>query len=245
MSLSMSQSRVLKVVSAILLGLATLVLLGCFLLWFSVGTDYHANAMRGQLGPSLLWLFALLAILNLAWAIRLAFRTPIDRDKKHVLIGWAVLAIVAATPILTQDISTGYHVRFFIADQEYSIPWQYNPINGKSEPGGTYFVIHVSHPDLIGQYSAGDKYGDSQLTVSRNVRDSRNRSESFVDLDSCTGAACTLGGMKNNAFFTDGEFLYFVHHQGVRTRRLSFESQEELAALKASLVSLFDSFKVD
>lgn len=231
-----------KIPSPALLAFITLLILGCFGVWYVIGEGYHPNAMRGRLGPSLLWLFALVAFINLAWA-NIPSKSATERFKKE-RIAWSVLVAVVALPLLTQYISTGYRVHYFIGDQEYSIPWKYDPGNGKSEPGGTHFVIHVSYPDLIGYYADGDMYRQSGFVVSRAVREARTPDEKYsVNLDACGGEACTLDLAKNTGFFVEGEFLYSISNQGTFSP-LRLEDPQKLAGLKAALVNLFNSFKV-
>jgi hypothetical protein len=65
--------------------------------------------------------------------------------------GMFLLAVVSFLPLLPK-IDSGYRQVYWLGEARHQIPWQYGPYNGSPDPGGKYFLVKVSVPDLVPVY---------------------------------------------------------------------------------------------
>ncbi len=115
-----------------------------------VSEFYHPMAVRGDLfvplryGSIVLLVLAAVGVLGFWLGSR-----PLSR--RHYQGGLIVIAIAACLPFLPR-MDSGFHQHYWLGETRYEIPWQYSPYNGSPEPGGKYFRVKVSMPDLVPRY---------------------------------------------------------------------------------------------
>ena len=93
---------------------------------------------------------------------------------------------------------------------------------------GTYFVIHVSYPDFVPQYTNSDNYYyKGGLTLSKAEEGSKTvNSDVFGESCSDEKMICErLVSASNTQFFQDG-FIYSIHYQGQEV--IKFEDKQEV-----------------
>lgn len=221
----------------IILFTLSIVWLGYVWLGLSVGAFYHPNAHAGNYGLHFWWVFALLVLVNL---IVSTFLVKKRDNKKRIAVGsLAVFILLTTSQFFLSSVERNHNITYFIGEQEYSIPWTYNPINGSEEIGGDYFVVKVSYPAFRPQYE-DESYFDSGVTLSKAVSGSRNFagrelvSECEIGIDNF----CQPFG---TGYFVDGDFTYTFHRQG--SQGGSFTSVDEIETFKQNAVDLFASFE--
>ena len=100
---------------------------------------------------------------------------------------------------------------------KYSIPWQYNPINGSSKQNGKYFIVHASYPDFAEQYYAQD-YNKHLLNLGIHSLDDNERVKYGSSLDDmCSEDGCGglgLGIVRYPYYFVENGFIYTVYYGG-------------------------------
>jgi hypothetical protein len=114
--------------------------------------------------------------------------------------------------------------------------------DGSETVGGAYFVIHVSHPDLVAQYTNDDFYRSGSLTLSKAEEGSRFAAGDIFG-ESCLEerTICeNLDSGSNTQFVQDG-FIYSIHYQGQKV--IEFEDRQEVDDFKNEIVQLFRSFQ--
>lgn len=224
----------------LLLGTLSLLLIGYWYIGSSIGTFYHPNATEGNWGLKYSWVFILLIVANLALTIYLN-RTKASGNK-IVLIGLSILIVLFAFMNISTMFERKHSVTYYIGSQSYEIPWEYNPINGSGAIGGTYFVIHVSYPDFVAQYTNSDFYRNGGLTLSKAEEGSKTVSDDTFG-ESCTDekTICEMLGSASNAQFIQDGFIYSIHYQGREV--IKFENKQEVDDFKSKIVQLFSSFQ--
>ena len=221
-----------------LLTILTFLTLGISLLQGAIGGFYHPNATEANYGLKYLWIFELTLFVNWLFAVYVAIRDKTDSKLKKLSMTFAVFLFVVLTFFVLYAVPRSYHAEYYIGQEKYSIPWQYNPINGSKAPGGKYFVIHVSYPDLRGQYENPDnRY---ELTLAKYTIGEKEKVGVSLD-DLCLSEnECSGLSYASNTYFVDNGFIYHIHYQG---ETITFKNRNELRKFGASIVSLFDSFK--
>ncbi|GEM_PF-6898836 len=162
----------------ILLGILTLLALGCgFVLWFAAAYD-NSNYVEEHYGLKYILAFGSAIFLNWLFALYTAIRRT-EYGKCRKLI-WSTIifgVIIGVFFISLFSIPRNYHVNYYLGQERYSIPWQYDPINGSAMPGGKYFVMSVSYPEFKPEYE-DENFRDHELGISRHTED-----ESFKAVD--------------------------------------------------------------
>ena len=228
-----------------LLTIATFVFLGFWYIGQEIGRFYHPNSIEGRYGSKYLWVFELAIFLNWLYIIYVAIRGVAETKLKKLGVSTVIFLLLIVGFYAANLIPRNYHVNYYLGQERYSIPWQYNPINGSAIPGGNYFVIHVSFPEFTGQYE-NQNYYERQMTLSKNILDEKNITGIAID-DPCI-ALSKCGGVdiipdaSSNTYFVDNGFIYLVHYQG---KTISFQNNGGLEKFKESVVDLFDSFKTE
>lgn len=222
----------------VILTIATFALLGFWILNGSIGGFYHPNAIEGKYGSAYLWVFELAVLLNWLYIIYIAIRGAAETKLRKIGISAVIFLLLIAGFYVANLIPRNYHAEYYIGQEKYSIPWQYNPINGSTKPNGKYFVIHVSYPDFSGQYSAEDYY-KHELTLAKYIFDEKDKIGTSLD-EMCYEESCGGLSYASNTYFVDKGFIYHIHYQG---DTVVFRDRSELNAFKKSIVNLFDSFK--
>lgn len=228
----------------IILTIATFGMLGFWLLHAVVGGFYHPNALVGSYGSKYVWVFALAVFSNWLCIIYIAIRGTTETKLRKLAISAVVFLLLVAGFFVGLLIPTNHRVEYYIGQQKYSIPWQYNPINGGSEPNGRkFFVIHVSYLDFSGECSSED-YRKSGLTLVKHIYDDESMKGigTRISLDTCTEEACGSLGIypRPNSYFVESGFMYAISYHGVLVH---FRDKGELVKFKKSVTDLFDSFK--
>ena len=226
--------------SVFLLGTLSLLFVGYWYIGSLVGTSYHPNAIQGNWGLKYGWVFILLIVTNLIVTIYLNRKSVLTN--KIVLIGLSILIVLFALMNISTMFEREHSVTYFIGSQSYEIPWEYNPINGSGAVGGTYFVIHLSYPDFVAQYTNSDFYRNGGLTLSKAEEGSKTVSDDTFG-ESCTDekTICEMLGSASNAQFIQDGFIYSIHYQGREV--IKFENKQEVDDFKSKIVQLFSSFK--
>lgn len=120
-----------------------------------VSEFYHPMAARGDLfGPLRSGAIAL-PVLATVGMLGLWFRRR-PLSPRHYQGGLIVLTIAACLPLLPK-MDSGFHQHYWLGENRYEIPWQYSPYNGSPAPGGKYFLVKVSVPDLVPGYETREK----------------------------------------------------------------------------------------
>jgi hypothetical protein len=229
----------LIIVAVVFVTIATFASLGASLLNDSIGGFYHPNAIEGNYGRKYSWVFELLVFLNWLYMMYVVVRSTTETKLKTIGASAVILVLIIAGHNMANLVPRNHHAEYFIGKEKYSIPWQYNPINGSSKPNGEYFVIHASYPDFTGQYAAKDYY-KQQLTLSKSVFHEERRVGSSIDDTICHEGVCGGLSPSSNMHFVEGDFIYQIHYQG---EAVIFRSKSELDEFKEAIIELFDSFK--
>ncbi len=222
----------------VILSIATLALLVFWFLNQSIGGFYHPNAIEGNYGTKYLWVFELAVFLNWLYIIYIAIRGASETKLRKLGISAVILLLLVDGFYLAALVPRAYHAEYFLGQEKYSIPWQYNPINGSDTPGGKYFVVHVSYPGFTGQYS-DEGYYQHQLTLAKCIFDEKEKIGTSLD-EMCYEETCGGLSYASNTYFVDNGFVYHIHYQG---DTVVFHNRDELNAFKKSIVDLFDSLK--
>lgn len=223
-----------------LLGTLSLLFVGYWYIGSSVGTFYHPNATEGNWGLKYSWVFILLIVTNLV--VTLYLNRKRTSGNKIALAGLSIFIALFALMNISTMFEREHSTTYFIGNQSYEIPWEYNPINGSGAVGGTYFVIHVSYPDFVAQYSNSDFYRNGGLTLSKAEEGSRTVSDDTFG-ESCTDekTICEMLGSASNAQFIQDGFIYSIHYQGREV--IKFEDKQEVDDFKNKIIQLFSSFQ--
>lgn len=224
----------------VLLGTLSLLFVGYWYIGSSAGTFYHPNATEGNWGLKYSWVFILLIVTNLVVTIYLNRKKA--SGNKIVLIGLSILIVLFALVNISTMFEREHSVTYFIGSQGYEIPWEYNPINGSGAVGGTYFVIHVSYPDFVAQYTNSDFYRNGGLTLSKAEEGSKTVSDDIFG-ESCSDEKmiCEMLGSASNTHFVQDGFIYSIHYQGREV--IKFENKQEVDDFKSKIIQLFSSFQ--
>ena len=153
------------------------------------------------------------------------WRRPLP--KAVYLTGLVPLVLAAALPLLPK-VESGYEQSYWLGDLEYRIPWAYGPYNGRSQPGGSYFLIRVIGPNLKPIYRGS---GD-HLIVGK-----------ATDFDYGRGGAapetvCASDGTRFRCEWRTGEDVYFFSTYTDNT-------PADPEALLQPIEDLMDGFAVD
>lgn len=216
-----------------------------------IGNFYHPNAAKANLGAQYAGSIALAILANWLIVMLFMYRRSAKTKFKWLCLGFCIFLSLVFTLGQLRQQNSNYKITYFIEDDAYQIPWEYNPINGSPNRGGTYFVIRVSYPDFAPQYKA-KAYHKNALTISRHLKDSnygrqavtRNSlQDDCFELPKCDLSPNQeyqlLGGSYQ---FSDGKFVYGVNYQG---NSVTFKSKEELSEFREKIIRLFNSFKVE
>lgn len=217
-----------------------------------INENYHPNAFQARIGTGYLWVFKLGAALNVLLALGISIRYSEVSGKMQIALNWLFLFAIDFGLSVLNEVKNDHHITYFIGDSEYSIPWTYNPINGSNEPGGSYFGIHVTYPDLIGRYKIDEDNWRHRLVISKD--DSQRKFGgspigALCDENTCREiplcAECPLQdeGIYDREFYFEGElFFYYLSFKG---GPIKFRDASHLNEFKRSVMDLFDSFKVE
>jgi len=128
---------------------------GSILVGLKVSEFYHPMAVYGDLFHLLRYGALFLPVLAAIGMLGLWFwRRPLS--PRHHQGGLALLVIAACLPLLPR-VDSGYHQSYWLGENRHEIPWQYSPYNGSPEPGGKYFLVEASVPDLAPRYETQEK----------------------------------------------------------------------------------------
>ncbi|QQA42315.1 hypothetical protein [Pelagovum pacificum] len=115
-------------------------------LWFgfrvimnAVTYFYAPNFCMATVGCRYSYVFAALAIISPLVAF--AF---ISRREKVAIVLVLSPILIACAQFGARYVQFDYHQSYWIGDQQYEIPWRYDPRDGEQAPGGTGFVIKSS-----------------------------------------------------------------------------------------------------
>lgn len=128
---------------------------GSILVGLKVSEFYHPMAVRGDLFVPLRYGAIALPVL-VAVGMLGFWLGPRRLSPRYYQGGLTVLAIAACFPFLPR-VDSGYHQSYWLGENRHEIPWQYSPYNGSPEPGGKYFLVKVSVPDLVPRYETREK----------------------------------------------------------------------------------------
>lgn len=123
--------------------------------WLKVSEFYHPMTVHGDLFHLLRYGALFLPVLAAIGMLGLWFwRRPLS--PRHYQGGLAILVIAACLPSLPR-VDSGYHQSYWLGENRHEIRWQYSPYKGSPEPGGKYFLVEVSVPDLAPRYETREK----------------------------------------------------------------------------------------
>ena len=176
----------------VVLSITTFAVLGFWFVHQSIVATYHPNAIEGNYGKKYWWVFELAIILNWLYVIYTAIRGAAEAKLRKLRISAAILILLVGGFYLATLAPRVYSVEYYLGQEKYSIPWQYNPINGSDGPGGKYFVIHVSYPGFAGQYSNTGHHHQHSLTLAKYIFDEKQKIGTSLD-DMCHEETC--GGL--------------------------------------------------
>lgn len=236
----MNISKRLSVIAVfVILSIATFTFIGFYFVEQFVGVFYYPNAIEGNYGRKYLWVFGLSVFVNWLYIIYIAIRGELDIKLKKFGISALVLLLLVVGFYLASLVPRNYHVEYYLGQEKYSIPWQYNPINGSHAPGGEYFVINVIYPGLVGQYSYKGNH-QHQMTLAKYVFSGKKETATLLD-EICYKETCGELSYNSGTYFVDNGFVYYIYYRG---GLVAFHNRDELSVFKKSIVNLFDSFKV-
>ena len=224
-----------------ILTIATVALLGFWHVVGAINGFYHPNAVKGDYGSAYLGAFELAVLLNWLYLIYAVIRGAAEKKLRITGICWAIFISLIAAFYAASLIPRNYHAEYYISQEKYSIPWQYNPLDGSSTPNGKCFEVHVSYPDFSGKYSAED-YLEARMVLAKCIFGEKDKFGTPLD-DVCFGDPC--GGLSNASprYFVESGFIYRINYQG--DNNVSFRDNGELTDFKKSVVDLFDSFRTE
>jgi hypothetical protein len=227
--------------SVVILTIATFWMLGFWFLHAAVGGFYHPNTFMGAYGSKYVWIFAFAISLNWLFTIYIAIRGSLETKLKKLGVSAFVFLLLVAGFFLALLIPTNHRVEYYIGQQKYSVPWQYNPHNGRSVPYGKSISIHVSYPDFSGEFST-ENFRKSGLTLVKKIYDddSMKGIGNGISLDTCAEEACGGLGIVPFLYFVEDGFMYTFYYHGDSVR---FRDKVELGKFKKSVTGLFASFK--
>jgi hypothetical protein len=171
---------------------------GWMYMGFLVGRSYHPLASLGDLlrpfkEALLLLPIPIAALVFLLWL----WRRPL---KDRVYQFGLVLLVAASTLPWLPTVDSGYRQEYWLAETRYDIPWQFAPFAGSSVPGGKYFLVRVSVPDLEPRYETSDP----TVVVGK-----------AVDFHRVQGGAgplepCTIRSSRTECQWKRGDFVYLI-----------------------------------
>ncbi len=173
---------------------------------------------------------------------------------------FSIIILIIAGAFVARFIPTNYHAEYYIGQDKYSIPWQYNPSGSysftdnvhSSNPSLTVskgilnrkeISIRVSHPGLFAEHSSVGYKSTEKVTLSRSILGEKAEIGASFD-DMCNENICVGVSNRSNPayrYFVDSGFLYKIVFPG---NTMPFSYRSELDDYKKSVVDLFDSFKV-
>ncbi len=234
--------RLFVILGVSLFTVVTFVVLGASYLDYVVTASYHPNTIEGLYGLKYFWIFGLAIFLNWLYVMYVAIRGVDETKLRKIGISVVIFLLIIAGAFVARFIPTNYHVEYYIGQDKYSIPWQYNPTEITHNPTGReYFIIFVSYPDFSGEYSSAYA-SQSDLSLSKNIFYEKEKIGISLD-DICNEDICVSVPYGEYLYFTDSGFIYSIHGYG-QEDHVVFRNRSELDAFKKSVVDVFNSFKV-
>ncbi len=252
--------RLFVILGVSLFTVVTFVVLGASYLDYVVTASYHPNTIEGLYGLKYFWIFGLAIFLNWLYVMYVAIRGVDETKLRKIGISVVIFLLIIAGAFVARFIPTNYHAEYYIGQDKYSIPWQYNPSGSysftdnvhSSNPSLTVskgilnrkeISIRVSHPGLFAEHSSVGYKSTEKVTLSRSILGEKAEIGASFD-DMCNENICVGVSNRSNPayrYFVDSGFLYKIVFPG---NTMPFSYRSELDDYKKSVVDLFDSFKV-
>lgn len=236
-----NQKRLFIICAVIGLTILTFGIFSSLMLNDGITRTYHPNAAAGYYGSRYSWAFQLGLLLNWLAITFIATYDKTESKLKKLLACGVILLLLIGGFYTVRRIPTNNHVTYYIDDEAYSIPWQYNPMGGSAVPGDDGFRVHVSYPDFDPQYLA-EEYYKLELILEKRLFNQEEEHTNEISLDIlCIADACEGLTSESPTYFVDDSFVYKIENRGEPVR---FRDATELAVFKQKVVKVFDSFKV-
>lgn len=169
---------------------------------------------------------ALLAPIPIALVMFLFWLWRRPLNNRPYIVGLVLIGFATLLPLLPR-IEGNYRETYWLAETRHEIPWYYGPYNGRSEPGGKYFWVSVSFPDLEPRY----KTRDQLITVGKAVDFNRGKG------GAAPNEICTEHQTYTTCEWKRGEFVYMVS-----TIHELYPS--DISAFMVEVADLLDGFEV-